>query len=88
MTGAAGESIATLNFRLHSQVGPSQMASDQGIRRHVNQYDTRVLESSLSLTNVVNAPTRLNNTLDKLFLSSDILHLYSEPILLPPPLPV
>ena len=50
----------------------------------VNQYDTRVLESSLSLTNVVNAPTRLNNTLDKFFLSSDILHLYSEPILLPP----
>ena len=50
----------------------------------VNQYDTRSIESHLSLTNVVNAPTRLNNVLDKIFLTPDILHLYTEPLMLPP----
>ena len=50
----------------------------------LNQYDMRAIESHLSVTNVVIVPTRLNNVLDKVFLSSDILHLYSEPVVLPP----
>ena len=49
-----------------------------------NNHNTSELESSFSLLNVVTQPTRLGSFLDKILISTNLIHRFAEPSILPP----